>query len=121
MSIKRINEFPEGSGSLTNDDIFLFMDDPSGSSITKKISLSEISDAIGIVATSGSVSNILGSGNITVVDSAGTFTISSSGLIKSDPVGISGATAILNIVQISQANFDNIVTPDPNTLYVIND
>lgn len=47
MSIKRINEFPEGSGSLSNDDVFLFMDDPSGSSVTKKISLSQISAAIG--------------------------------------------------------------------------
>jgi hypothetical protein len=47
MSIKRINEFPEGSGSLTNDDVFLFMDDPSGNGVTKKISLSQISSAIG--------------------------------------------------------------------------
>jgi hypothetical protein len=29
MSIQRINEFPEGSGSLSSDDVFLFMDDPS--------------------------------------------------------------------------------------------
>jgi hypothetical protein len=47
MSIKRINEFPDGSGSLSNDDVFLFMDDPSGSGVTKKISLSQISNAIG--------------------------------------------------------------------------
>lgn len=47
MPIKRINEFPEGSGSLSTDDVFLFMDDPSGSGITKKISLSDISSAIG--------------------------------------------------------------------------
>jgi hypothetical protein len=47
MPIQRINEFPEGSGSLSNDDVFLFMDDPSGSSVTKKISLSQISSAIG--------------------------------------------------------------------------
>lgn len=52
MTIKRINEFPEGSGSLSNDDVFLFMDDPSGGGVTKKISLSEISAAI-----SGSGSN----------------------------------------------------------------
>ena len=51
MSIKRINEFPEGSGSLSNDDIFIFMDDPSGSGITKKISLSDISNAIGGAGT----------------------------------------------------------------------
>lgn len=48
MGIKKINEFPEGSGSLSNDDVFLFMDDPSsGSGTTKKISLSQIADAIG--------------------------------------------------------------------------
>jgi hypothetical protein len=46
MPILRINEFPEGSGSLSNDDVFLFMDDPSGSGITKKISLSQISSNI---------------------------------------------------------------------------
>jgi hypothetical protein len=46
MSIKRINEFPEGSGVLSSDDVFLFMDDPSGGGTTKKISLSEISSSI---------------------------------------------------------------------------
>ena len=47
MPIKRIDELPEGSGSLSSDDVFLFMDDPSGSGVTKKISLSEIATAIG--------------------------------------------------------------------------
>jgi hypothetical protein len=47
MSIKRINQFPEGSGSLTSDDVFLFMDDPSNSGTTKKISLNQIANAIG--------------------------------------------------------------------------
>ena len=39
MSIQRINEFPVASG-LTSDDIFLIMDDPSGSALTKKVSVS---------------------------------------------------------------------------------
>lgn len=47
MAITRLNQLPEGSGSLSNDDIFVFMDDPSGGGITKKISLSEISAAVG--------------------------------------------------------------------------
>lgn len=42
MGTFRINQLPEGSGSLTNDDIFIFMDDPTGNSITKKISLNKI-------------------------------------------------------------------------------
>ncbi len=46
MTIKRINEFPEGSGSLSNDDVFLFMDDPSLSAVTKKISLSSLTSKI---------------------------------------------------------------------------
>lgn len=46
-NIVRLNELPEGSGSLSSDDIFVFMDDPSGSGITKKISLSEIASAVG--------------------------------------------------------------------------
>lgn len=57
MPIKRINEFPEGSGSLSSDDIFLFMDDPSGDKVTKKISLSQLSAVIGVSGGGG------GSGN----------------------------------------------------------
>jgi len=51
MSIKKINQWPEGSGSLTNDDVFLFMDNPSGGGITKKISLSEIANVVGDAIT----------------------------------------------------------------------
>jgi hypothetical protein len=46
MGITRINQLPDGSGNLSNDDVFIFMDDPSGSGITKKISLSQISSSI---------------------------------------------------------------------------
>ena len=45
MGIIRLNELPEGGGSLSND-VFLFMDDPSGGGTTKKISLSQIAGAI---------------------------------------------------------------------------
>lgn len=53
MSIKKINEFPEGSGNLSADDVFLFMDDPTGNGITKKISLADLTNSIGVVAVSG--------------------------------------------------------------------
>jgi hypothetical protein len=46
MAIIRINQLPEGSGNLSDDDIFVFMDNPSGSGITKKISLSELKSII---------------------------------------------------------------------------
>lgn len=39
--------------------------------------------------------------------------------VLSTVTGITGATAITNCVAISQANYDAIATPDPNTLYVI--
>jgi hypothetical protein len=83
MPIKKINEFPSGSGSLTNDDVFLFMDNPSGSGITKQISLTQ------------------------------------TGFIRSNTNGISGASGIYNIVQMSQASYDALATKDSNTLYVI--
>ena len=40
--------------------------------------------------------------------------------VKSDPTGITGASAVANIVQISQADYDNITSPDPDTVYIIN-
>ena len=46
MAIIRINELPEGSGNLSNDDVFIFMDSPSSGGITKKISLSELKSII---------------------------------------------------------------------------
>lgn len=55
-NIKRLKDFPEGSGSLTSDDVFIFMDDPSGSGVTKKISLSQLSSAIG---GGGGISNLV--------------------------------------------------------------
>ncbi|NDB58014.1 hypothetical protein EB001_06170 [bacterium] len=45
--ITRLNQLPDGSGLLSNDDIFLMMDDPSGSAVTKKVSLSQLGAAIG--------------------------------------------------------------------------
>ena len=94
MTIKRFNEFPDGSGSLSNDDIFLFMDDPSNDASTKKISLSVLANALG----AGEVFN---------------------NYISSDTTGIVGASGITNIIQISQSNYDAILAPDAQTLYII--
>lgn len=66
MSIKRINEFPEGSGSLSNDDVFLFMDDPSNGGTTKKISLSQIGEAIG--GGNASVESVAGKTGVITLD-----------------------------------------------------
>lgn len=40
--------------------------------------------------------------------------------VESDVTGITGATAITNIVSLSQADYDALATKDASTLYVIN-
>lgn len=47
--------------------------------------------------------------------------VDNSNFVPSNTAGITGATAITNIVQLSQANYDAIGSPDANTLYIIND
>lgn len=39
--------------------------------------------------------------------------------VSSQTSGIAGASAITNIVSISQANYDALPAKDPNTLYVV--
>ncbi len=39
--------------------------------------------------------------------------------IDSDPTGVTGADAITNVISLTQAEYDAIVTPDAATLYVI--
>ena len=47
MAIIRINELPSGSGNLSPDDLIVFMDDPSGSKLTKRLTAQELTDFIG--------------------------------------------------------------------------
>ena len=94
MGIVRINELPEGSGSLTTDDIFIFMDDPSSGGTTKKISLSEISDALGggspSVVQLGSVSGTIN----TDASLGGIFdlTLTASGTLANPSGSVDGQT-----------------------------
>lgn len=196
-NIVRLNELPEGSGSLTNDDILLFMDDPSGSGISKKISLSEISNAIGgggsgnpfdqelnttdfptfsgvslsngTTLAQGTFDNMTGGNNgisincvvgyelnwqgghlkstvdagVTAAnilcDSAIEFPgggadnveINNSGIVfadgsvqsmagvVSDTGLVANSSGIVNMVQMTQANYDSLGSYDVNTLYII--
>lgn len=96
MSIIRVNELPEGSGSLSNDDIFLFMDDPSGSGVTKKISLSDIGAVIGggggnpSVVQLGSVSGIINT-NASLGDIFD-LTLAASGTLANPSGNVDGQT-----------------------------
>ena len=47
MPIKRIDEFPQASGTLSSDDLLLYLDDPSGASITKNISVADLKSLVG--------------------------------------------------------------------------
>lgn len=46
MNGKKINEFPSGSGTLSDDDIFLMMDSPLASGITKSLSLGVLKENV---------------------------------------------------------------------------
>jgi hypothetical protein len=140
MTIKRIKDFPEGSESLSNDDIVLIMDDPSNTSITKKISISQLATAIttsGISLSSELIqdtspqlggnldlnaSNIIGTGNL-VINGSGNFMqgifVSGASVVKSDTSQIVNSSGIYNMVQLTQAAYDALGSYDNNTLYFI--
>jgi len=42
-------------------------------------------------------------------------------VVISDPTGVTGADAIVNIMSLTQAEYDDIVSPDAATLYLITD
>jgi hypothetical protein len=110
MSIQRINQFPEGSGTLSNDDIFLVMDNPSGSGQTKKISLSTLSSVLGggggattttvieLGSVSGTINTPANSGQIFDI------TLSGSGLLANPTGGTDGQTARWRISQDGAGN-----------------
>lgn len=108
MSIKRINQFPDGSGSLTNDDLFLFMDDPSGSGITKKISLSQLSSAIGGGGGGGGISNLV---EDSTPQLGGNLDLNNQNITGSGNVSISGNITSAS-GSLSRLSFNNSVA-DP--------
>lgn len=67
-----------------------------------------------------SVASKTGAVTLGTADVSGLDTLLSK-TVYSDSSGISGATAISNIVALTQAAYDAIVTPQATTLYVIRD
>ena len=57
-------------------------------------------------------------GTVTATEFSGSGA-SLTGVTKTDTTGITGASAVNNIVTISQANYDAISSPDANTIYYI--
>lgn len=58
------------------------------------------------VATTGDYSDLSGTPDL-------------SAFVESDPTGVTGADAITNMMSLTQAEYDAIVTPNASTLYVI--
>jgi hypothetical protein len=57
--------------------------------------------------------------DVLVYNSGTQYWENNSSVVFSNITGITGASGVNNIIQISQADYDNIVTKNPNTLYVI--
>lgn len=66
----------------------------------------------------GSGTLMLDSNNLSDLSNAGTARTNLK-VPASDPTGVSGADAILNIISLTQAEYDAIATPSATTLYVI--
>lgn len=47
--------------------------------------------------------------------------VAAAGGVLSDPTGVTGADVVTNIVSLLQAEYDDIVTPNASTIYVITD
>jgi hypothetical protein len=74
------------------------------------------------IGTEGAAS---GNGSLQYNNTTGVFTYIPPDLsiyatvVRSDTTVTTGAGAITNIISITQADYDNIVTPDATTLYII--
>ena len=89
MANVKISELSEAL-SVTPDDLFVIVDDPSGSPVTKKVSLATLSASMTTVVSLGSVS-----GTINTDASTGDIfdlTITASGTIANPTNGVNGQT-----------------------------
>lgn len=74
--------------------------------------------ATGVAGTDGAT-GATGATGIGMQGATGATGITPANIVLSDITGLTGATQLTNLVEITQAGYDLIVTPSPNTLYVI--
>lgn len=134
MPIKRINQFVSGSGTLTGDDIFLMMDDPDGSAVTKQVSLNQIIESSNAVISDISVVNNSGEpvdNVITLTQSEYDNIVPQSGVIylisdaapvvRSDISVVSNSgTVVDNVIILDQSTYNNIA-PQSGVVYMISE
>lgn len=119
MGIKRLDDLPEGSGSLTSDDILIFVDNPSGSGVTKKINLGQIAGMIWnsdmpatinanvsiLTNTKNSLdSYVLPSGELGYAHDEGTLRIGNG-------VDLGGSRIVGETYFVSETNTNNLTNP----------
>ena len=71
------------------------------------------------IVSSGLVGATGATGVTGVQGSTGATGVTPANIVLSDITGLTGATQLTNLVEITQTGYNLIVTPDPNTLYVI--
>jgi hypothetical protein len=71
------------------------------------------------IVSSGLVGATGATGATGVQGSTGATGVTPANIVLSDITGLTGATQLTNLVEITQTGYNLIVTPDPNTLYVI--
>jgi hypothetical protein len=105
-----------GSGNFTQG---LYVNSTGVSLTSHTHQTSSITDFNSSVSGLLSVVNVVGSANINVASSNKTFTVSSTGLVKSDVTTINGASTVNNIVVISEASYTALSVKDSNTIYFV--
>lgn len=105
-----------GSGNFTQG---LYVNSTGVSLTSHTHQTSSITDFNSSVSGLLSVVNVVGSANINVASSNKTFTVSSTGLVKSDVTTINGASTVNNIVVISEASYNALSVKDSNTIYFV--
>ncbi len=95
------------------------------------VGLAGSTGATGVVGSTGATGPVAGTNGQLIYNNSGTAAGASVGsrltlitgelnaTIGSTPAGITGAIQIVNVVSLTQANYDAIASPSANTLYVI--
>jgi hypothetical protein len=74
--------------------------------------------ATGVAGADGAT-GATGATGVGTQGSTGATGVTPANIVLSDTTGLTGATQLSNIVQITQAGYDLIVTPNANTIYII--
>jgi hypothetical protein len=89
---------------------------------TSDINLQLIHEAVATSPTRPAIPSVIITAQqvmYTQLGPTGATGVTPANIVLSDITGLTGATQLTNLVEITQTGYNLIVTPDPNTLYVI--